>query len=132
MGIFRASFWGEQPCSKVTSFPQLASLPVFETSKQRRVQKSNLGFQSLGSIGFKLNRPKPDFGIPGKFEVYFIRLPMLIAQLSGQGWPCTGDRFTHSPGTGQTCRFNTTFVWTFTGVKMFFCPFPGMYFCGSC
>lgn len=39
MGIFRASFWGEKPFSKVTSFPELAYLPVFEQARKETFSK---------------------------------------------------------------------------------------------
>lgn len=39
MGIFRVSFWEEQPFSKVTSFPELAYLPVFEQARKEQLER---------------------------------------------------------------------------------------------
>lgn len=59
MGIFRASFWGEQPSSEVTSFPELASLPVFEQARKEKFGKQ-IGFK------FGLKSHKLAFKVAGR------------------------------------------------------------------
>lgn len=58
-GNFQSSFWGEQPSSEVTSFPELASLPVFEQARKEKFRKE---------IGFKLglNSHKVAFKAAGR------------------------------------------------------------------